>query len=102
MRVLERRHGSGFAQEPHAKLRVAGGRVGKLNGHLPAQMGVLGSVDDAHTAVAQPAHDPVVGNGLPDHLWMDYSPSSPVETQANACSILRASAPCTVSIRMAS
>ena len=39
----------------------------ELEGHVPAEVRVLGFVDDTHAAAAEPGRDPVMGNRLTDH-----------------------------------
>jgi hypothetical protein len=49
---------SGVAAEDIAK---------HLDGNLPVVVGVLGAIDDAHTACAEFFEDPVVRYGFADH-----------------------------------
>ena len=66
--VVERRGRARLALEA-----LEGGRVGgelggqELERDVPAELRVLGLVDDAHAAAAELRDDPVVGDGLADH-----------------------------------
>ena len=54
---------------PEEALRGRGGgefRRQQLERHLAAELGVLGTVDLAHPALAEPPHDPVVEQARPD------------------------------------
>ena len=69
--MIQRRRGARLAPKAFERLRIAGHVVGQeLQSHEAAKLGVLGLVDDAHTAAAELLDDAVVGNGLADH-WAE-------------------------------
>ena len=81
--MVERGRGAGFAPEPFERLgrrRVAGRQ--HLDGHLPAELGVLRPVDDAHAACTELVSDAIVPEGLAnqgvrhDPGWTILSPVS--------------------------
>ena len=68
VRMIQRRSGLRFALETRQRLRIFGHFVGKkFQRDEAVQLGVLGFVDDAHTAAAQFFDDAVVRDDLPDH-----------------------------------
>ena len=68
VRVVQRRGDARFARgsgrAPRDRPR---GRRQELQRDLPAEPDVLGAVDDAHAAAAQPLDDPIMANGCADH-----------------------------------
>ncbi len=69
VRVLERGGGARLTAQTLQRLRVVPHVVGQeLQRDAPAELEVFGLVDDAHAAAAQLLEDPVVGDGLADHL----------------------------------
>ena len=58
--MVERGGGAGLVQEPSPRLGIfVVAEVGHLQGHPAVELGVLGQVDRAHPALAQPLDDPV-------------------------------------------
>src|SRR5262245_11454516 len=71
-RMVQGRGSFGLTLESAQRLRIAGNFARKeLEGDKPFQLDVLGFVDDAHAAAAQPFHDLVVRDGFPEQ---DASP----------------------------
>jgi hypothetical protein len=66
--MVQRRGGARFPLEALQRLAIAGELGGqKLQGELPAQLGVFGLVDHAHAAASELLEDAVVRNGLAGH-----------------------------------
>ncbi len=63
VRMIQRRCGTGFAQEAFIGLPILGDAIGqKFEGDEAVQRGVFGLVDHTHAAATQLLHDPVVRN----------------------------------------
>ena len=75
----------GLAQEALALVLVPRGVEQDLQGHGAAQLLVLGAVDDAHAALAQPGQDAVVADDRPDENVARGAPA-----EAGLTSIVRA------------
>ena len=74
-RVIEGGGSAGLALEALERGRVLGHFRGQeLERDVPAELRVLGLIDDAHAPAAELGGDPVVGDGLADHgLLSSYS-----------------------------
>ncbi len=67
--VVEGGGGLGLAPEPLEGDPIAEELLGQeLQGNGPVEAGVLGLVDDTHPSAAKLLEDPVVGDGLADHV----------------------------------
>jgi hypothetical protein len=64
--VIERGSGAGLAQEAGASLVLIHGRE-EFDRDVPAEVEILGSIDDPHPASAEQAENAVMGNVLADH-----------------------------------
>ncbi len=68
VRMVQSGSGARFALEAGSRHLAAAQLLGEeLQRDGPLEPGVLGLVDDAHPAAADPAHDPVVRDGLAEH-----------------------------------
>ena len=71
--MVERRRGLGFTLKPAQGLGIAGDFIGKeLEGNKTVEPGVLGLVNHAHAAAPQLFDNPVVGDGLADHVEVHF------------------------------
>ena len=71
--MVERRGRTRFAPETLQYLWVSGNIIREeLERNKPAELGVLGLVNDAHTAATELFDNAVARNSLPDHLRESY------------------------------
>jgi hypothetical protein len=69
VRVFQCRRRARLASQPLERLRVVADLLREeLQRDATAELDVLGLVDDAHAAAAELLQDPVVGDGLADHV----------------------------------
>ena len=69
--MVQRRRGAGFAAKPLQRLGIFRGFFRqKLQRDETAERRVFRFVDYSHATAAQQFHNAVVGNRLPDHLWI--------------------------------
>jgi hypothetical protein len=67
VRVIQRGGSFGFALKAAQRLRIFRYLHGQeFEGNKPAELDILGLVDDTHAATAEFSNDAVMGNGLAD------------------------------------
>ena len=83
--MVQRRSRLRLALKPAERLRILGHFIGqKLQCHEAVQPGVFGFINHTHPAAAEPVHNAVMRNGLPDH---GYGRSHACERKRRGCHV---------------
>ena len=73
--VIQSGSGLGFASKAFQRLVVFRKFLGQeLERDKPMELGVLGLIDHAHAAATELLHDPILQDGLADHLGSYFVP----------------------------